>query len=99
MKALGTKAYRFSIAWPRIFPTGSGTAKPKGVDFYSRLLDELLANGIEPFVTMYHWDLPQTLQDRLGGWLSRVTAKSFAGFGGFGPAAVGGAGQRFCTNN
>ena len=65
MKALGAKAYRFSIAWPRVFPTGSGTPNPKGLDFYDRLLDELSANGIEAFATLYHWDLPQTLQDRL----------------------------------
>ena len=65
MKALGAKAYRFSIAWPRVFPEGTGSPNPKGLDFYNRLLDELLANGIEPFATMYHWDLPQALQDRL----------------------------------
>ena len=64
MKALGTKAYRFSIAWPRIFPEGTGTPNPKGLDFYNRLVDELLANGIAPFATLYHWDLPQALQDR-----------------------------------
>ena len=68
MKALGTKTYRFSIAWPRVFPEGTGTPNPKGLDFYNRLLDELLANGIEPYATLYHWDLPQALQDRFGGW-------------------------------
>ena len=67
MKALGMAAYRFSIAWPRIFPQGSGAPNPKGLDFYDRLVDELIANGIEPFATLYHWDLPQALQDR-GGW-------------------------------
>jgi beta-glucosidase len=82
MKSLGVKAYRFSIAWPRVFPEGSGTPNPKGLDFYNRLLDELLANGIEPFATMYHWDMPQTLQDRLGGWMSRDTAKAFADYAG-----------------
>jgi glycosyl hydrolase family 1 len=70
MKALGVKAYRFSIAWPRIFPDGTGSPNPKGLDFYNRLLDELLANGIALFATLYHWDLPQTLQDRFGGWMS-----------------------------
>lgn len=99
MKALGTKAYRFSIAWPRIFPTGSGTPNPKGVDFYSRLLDELLANGIEPFVTMYHWDLPQTLQDRLGGWLSRDTAKSFADYAGYVAERLSDRAKHFFTIN
>ncbi|HLZ10528.1 MAG TPA: family 1 glycosylhydrolase, partial [Chloroflexota bacterium] len=83
MKALGAKAYRFSIAWPRVFPEGMGTPNPKGLDFYDRLLDELLANGIEPFATMYHWDLPQTLQDRFGGWMSRDTSKAFADYVGY----------------
>ena len=83
MKALGTKAYRFSIAWSRVFPEGTGSPNPKGLDFYNRLLDELLANGIEPFATMYHWDLPQSLQDRLGGWMSRDTAKAFAEYTGY----------------
>src|ERR1700757_4583935 len=80
MKALGAKAYRFSVAWPRILPEGTGTPNPNGLDFYNRLLDELLANGIEPFVTLYHWDLPQALQERLGGWTSRDTAKAFADY-------------------
>ena len=83
MKALGTKAYRFSIAWPRVFPQGAGSPNPKGFDFYNRLVDELLANGIEPFATLYHWDLPQTLQDRFGGWASRDTAKAFADYAGY----------------
>jgi beta-glucosidase len=83
MKALGTKTYRFSIAWPRVFPEGTGTPNPKGLDFYNRLLDELLANGIEPFATLYHWDLPQTLQDRFGGWTSRDTAKAFADYAAY----------------
>jgi beta-glucosidase len=80
---LGVKAYRFSIAWPRVFPNGTGTPNPKGLDFYNRLLDELLANDIEPFATMYHWDLPQTLQDRFGGWMSRDTSKAFADYTGY----------------
>jgi beta-glucosidase len=67
MKALGAKAYRFSIAWPRVFPEGTGQPNPKGLDFYNRLIDELITNGIEPFATLYHWDLPQPLQDRFGG--------------------------------
>jgi len=73
MKALGAKAYRFSIAWPRVFPQGGGTPNPKGLDFYNRLLDQLSANGMEPFTTLYHWDLPQALQDRYGGWTSPDT--------------------------
>jgi beta-glucosidase len=80
MRALGTTAYRFSIAWPRLFPKGLGAPNPKGLAFYDRLVDELLANGIAPFATMYHWDLPQALQDRFGGWRSRDTAKAFADY-------------------
>jgi len=80
MKGIGTNAYRFSIAWPRIFPEGSGKANPKGLDFYSRLVEELKAAGIEPFATLYHWDLPQTLQDKYRGWQSKETAKAFADY-------------------
>ena len=83
MKALGAKTYRFSIAWPRVFPEGTGQPNPKGLDFYNRLLDELAANDIEPFATLYHWDLPQALQDRFGGWMSRDTAKAFADYSGY----------------
>src|SRR5262245_26349559 len=68
IKALGAKAYRFSIAWPRVFPDGTNAPNPQGLDFYSRLVDELLANDIEPFATLYHWNLPQALYDRVGGW-------------------------------
>jgi beta-glucosidase len=80
MKALGVKAYRFSVAWPRVFPDGDGRPNPKGLDFYNRLVDELLANGIQPFATLYHWDLPQSLQDRFGGWEGRETSKAFADY-------------------
>ena len=83
IKELGVKAYRFSIAWPRVFPEGTGASNPKGLDFYYRLIDELLASGIEPFATLYHWDLPQSLQDRYGGWQSRDTAKAFADYAGY----------------
>ena len=82
MKALGANAYRFSISWPRIFPDGGGAANLKGLDFYNRLVDELIANGIAPFATLYHWDLPQVLQDRWGGWESRDTARAFADYAG-----------------
>ncbi len=77
MQELGLKAYRFSIAWPRILPTGRGQINQAGLDFYDRLVDSLLAAGIDPYVTLYHWDLPQPLQDQ-GGWLSRETCKAFA---------------------
>jgi beta-glucosidase len=83
MRDIGATAYRFSIAWPRIFPDGTGTPNPKGLDFCNRLVDELLAAGIEPFATLYHWDLPQALQDRHGGWQSRETAKAFGDYAGY----------------
>jgi beta-glucosidase len=83
MTALGATAYRFSIAWPRIFPDGTSAPNPKGLDFYSRLVDELLANGVEPFATLYHWDLPKALQDKHGGWQSRDTAQAFADYAGY----------------
>ncbi len=76
MQWLGIGAYRFSIAWPRILPTGRGRASDAGLDFYDALVDGLLAAGIRPFVTLNHWDLPQALQD-LGGWGSRKTADAF----------------------
>ena len=79
MKSLGVDAYRFSIAWPRIFPDGGGPVNPAGLAFYDRLVDALLAEGITPYPTLYHWDLPQVLQDR-GGWASRETASLFASY-------------------
>jgi len=76
MKQLGLQTYRFSIAWPRIQPGGSGAFNQKGVDFYSSLVDELLDKGIKPIATLYHWDLPQELEDA-GGWANRDTAQAF----------------------
>ncbi len=70
LKNLGVSAYRMSIAWSRILPQGRGAINEAGIDFYSSLIDELLANGITPYVTLYHWDLPQALQDE-GGWMQR----------------------------
>ena len=78
MTDLGANAYRFSIAWPRIIPDGDGAVNPKGLDWYSRLADKLLAAGITPFATLYHWDLPQALEDKHGGWRSRKTPEAFA---------------------
>jgi beta-glucosidase len=75
--SLNVNAYRFSIAWPRLFPTGSGAREQRGFDHYDRLIDALLERGIEPIVTLYHWDLPQALEDT-GGWLARDTAERFA---------------------
>jgi len=77
MADLGLNAYRFSIAWPRVFPGGGGRPNDKGLDFYRRLVEELQAHNIKPVITLYHWDLPQALQDR-GGWSNRDTAKYFA---------------------
>jgi beta-glucosidase len=79
MAELGANAYRFSIAWPRIFPRGTGAVNKKGIDFYSRLVDELLKRGIKPNVTLYHWDLPEALDDR-GGWLNRDVADWFGDY-------------------
>ena len=76
---LGMPAYRFSVAWPRVQPTGSGAVNPVGVDFYRRLVDGLLDRGIHPAITLYHWDLPQPLQDA-GGWAARDTAARFADY-------------------
>ncbi|MBV9875829.1 MAG: beta-glucosidase [Verrucomicrobia bacterium] len=73
MKELGQDVYRFSVAWPRIFPPGKGKLNSAGIDFYQRLVDEIVANGIEPWLCFYHWDLPQALQE-LGGWTNRDTA-------------------------
>jgi beta-glucosidase len=80
MKQLGVKAYRFSIAWPRIFPNGSGVPNEDGIRFYSDLIDALLEAGIEPWVTLYHWDLPLALEKRYGGWLSPRIIDDFAAY-------------------
>ncbi|HUM28177.1 MAG TPA: GH1 family beta-glucosidase, partial [Anaerolineales bacterium] len=79
MRRLGLKAYRFSIAWTRVLPAGRGRINPKGIDFYDRLIDSLCAANIEPFLTLYHWDLPQALQDE-GGWENRDTGLAFADY-------------------
>ncbi len=76
MQELGLSAYRFSVAWPRILPNGRGPVNQVGLDFYSRLVDALLEAGITPYATLYHWDLPQALQDE-GGWPRRSTAEAF----------------------
>jgi beta-glucosidase len=77
MRTLGLDAYRFSVAWPRVLPQGRGRVNAAGLDFYDAFVDELLENGVEPFVTLYHWDLPQELENR-GGWTVRETADAFA---------------------
>ncbi len=88
MAELGLKAYRFSVAWPRVLPQGRGAVNQQGLDFYRRLVDELLAHGITPFATLYHWDLPVALQDQ-GGWPARSTAEAFAEYAGVVAAALG----------
>jgi beta-glucosidase len=88
MRQLGVDAYRFSIAWPRVLPSGTGPVNQPGLDFYDRLVDGLLAAGIRPFVTLYHWDLPQALQDK-GGWANRDTAPALAEFAGAVAARLG----------
>ena len=79
MSELGVKSYRFSIAWPRILPNGKGDVNSAGLDFYDRLVDELIAHDIEPMATLYHWDMPQALDDE-GGWLNRESADHFAAY-------------------
>jgi beta-glucosidase len=88
MADLGVNAYRFSIAWPRIQPDGTGPANPAGVAFYDRLVDALLERGIDPVATLFHWDLPQGLQDK-GGWFERDTAFRFADYADLVAAALG----------
>ena len=98
IKALGVDAYRFSIAWPRVQPLGSGAWNPAGLAFYDRLTDGLLERGITPHVTLYHWDLPQALQDK-GGWASRDTAKRFADYAQTMAERLGDRAVSFSTHN
>jgi beta-glucosidase len=104
MKDLGLTTCRFSIAWTRIFPNagagskGNGEPNQKGLDHYYRFVDELLANGIEPYCTLYHWDLPQALEDQ-GGWKNRATAQHFAEYAGYTAGKLGDRVQHFMTMN
>ena len=95
---LGVDAYRFSIAWPRVQPLGKGAWNPKGLDFYDRLVDRLLAKGLQPHATLYHWDLPQALQDD-GGWGSRDTADRFAEYAAVMGRRLGDRVATICTHN
>lgn len=99
MKEIGATAYRFSISWPRIFPEGTGEPNQKGLDFYKQLTDELQSAGIEPFATLYHWDLPQTLQDAHGGWQSKETAEAFANYAGYVSGQLGDRVKHYFTLN
>lgn len=98
MQELGLGAYRFSIAWPRILPEGRGLVNQAGLDFYDALVDGLLAAGLEPFPTLYHWDLPAPLQDR-GGWAERDTAAAFVEFTQAVTARLGDRVRRWTTHN
>jgi beta-glucosidase len=95
---LGLNAYRYSIAWPRIQPLGRGSVNPRGLDFYDRLVDRLLARGLEPHVTLYHWDLPQALEDA-GGWPVRGTAEAFAEYAGVVARRIGDRAASIATIN
>jgi beta-glucosidase len=99
LAGLNANAYRFSVAWPRIFPEGTGAPNPRGVGFYDRLVDELLSAGVEPYVTLYHWDLPQTLQDAYGGWQGKETAHAFADYAGYVAAQLGDRVHHYFTIN
>lgn len=98
MAELGVTGYRFSIAWPRVIPDGSGDVNLAGLDFYQRLVDELLENGIEPWPTLYHWDLPQALQDR-GGWEQRETVDAFVRYADVTSSALGDRVSHWITHN
>jgi len=98
LKRLGVGAYRFSLSWPRIQADGRGAANNRGLDYYNRVVDALLEAGIEPAITLYHWDLPQALQDT-GGWANRDIASAFAEFAGIAGAAFGDRVGRWITLN
>ncbi|MFG3258162.1 GH1 family beta-glucosidase [Streptomyces sp. NPDC048172] len=98
MAGLGVGAYRFSVSWPRVQPTGAGPAVQRGLDFYRALADELLDKGIQPFLTLYHWDLPQELEDA-GGWPARNTAERFAEYARLVAEALGDRVEHWTTLN
>jgi len=98
MRTLGIDAFRFSIAWPRVLPEGRGRVNQAGLDFYDRFVDELLAAGIRPFATLYHWDLPQALEDA-GGWPVRATAEAFVEYVELVAARLGDRVDNWTTHN
>ncbi|MFJ8625043.1 GH1 family beta-glucosidase [Kitasatospora sp. NPDC093550] len=98
LRGLGVDDYRFSISWSRLLPRGTGPVNPEGLDFYDRLIDELLAAGIAPAATLYHWDLPQALEDR-GGWRVRETAEAFAEYANVAADRYGDRVERWITLN
>jgi beta-glucosidase len=95
---LGLSAYRFSVSWPRVLPSGTGHVNRAGLDFYDRLVDELLARGVVPHATLYHWDLPQALEDS-GGWPARATAEAFAAYAEVVAGRLGDRVRHFATIN
>jgi beta-glucosidase len=103
IQSLGVDAYRFSIAWPRVQPLGQGAWNARGLAFYDRMVDGLLARGIKPHITLYHWDLPQALQDKgggnQGGWAARDTAYRFADYAAFVGQQLGDRAASICTHN
>lgn len=98
MARLGVKAYRFSVSWPRVLPEGVGAVNEKGLSFYERLVDMLLAHGIEPYVTLYHWDMPYALYLR-GGWMNPDSARWFAGYAALVAGRLKGRVKHFITFN
>ncbi|MEZ4445013.1 MAG: GH1 family beta-glucosidase [Polyangiaceae bacterium] len=98
IEELGLDSYRFSVAWPRVIPGGTGAVNDRGLDFYRRLVDRLLEKGIRPLVTLYHWDLPQVLEDR-GGWPARDTAKAFVDYAAVVVGALGDRVEDWVTHN
>ncbi|SOD74208.1 beta-glucosidase [Jatrophihabitans sp. GAS493] len=98
MSELGLRGYRFSIAWSRVLPGGTGAVNEAGLDFYSRLVDELLAHNVDPLVTLYHWDLPQVLEEK-GGWLNRDVAGYFAEYAAAVAGRLGDRVTTFTTHN
>jgi len=98
MKSLGLKGCRFSVAWSRIFPDGTGQVNEKGLDHYKAFVDELLGAGIEPYCTLYHWDLPQALQDK-GGWENKDIVEQFAHYAGYTAGKLSDRCKHFMTMN
>jgi len=96
LKALGVSVYRMSMSWSRVFPTGKGDVNPKGLDYYNRVVDELLANNITPYVTLFHWDTPAGLP---GGWQSRDTARAFGDYAGYVTRRLGDRVKHWMTTN
>lgn len=96
LKQLGVSHYRFSVAWPRVMPAGRGPVNQPGLDYYDKLVDALVQEGIQPAVTLYHWDLPQALQDK-GGWQSQETVDAFAAYADAVFAALGDRVKMWCV--